>query len=73
MFEDLQNFGVVIKLANTVPNVRQDLRVQGSREAAVNIGHAKEQSQESVLVYNHLLMDLRYKAIEVRSLAIKLL
>jgi hypothetical protein len=41
------------------------LEVQGSREAAINIGHVRKQSQESILIYNHLLIDLRNKATEV--------
>jgi hypothetical protein len=64
-FKDFQNFGIVIELTDTLSNIQQDLRVQGSREAAINIGHTREQSRESVLVYNHFLVDLRNKATEV--------
>jgi hypothetical protein len=64
-FKDFQNFGIVVELTDTVSDVQQDLRIGGSREAAVNIGHAEEQSRESVLVYDYLLIDLRNKAAEV--------
>jgi hypothetical protein len=64
-FKDFQNFGIVVKLTDTVSYVRQDLRIGGSREAAINIGYAGERSRESVLVHDYLLVDLRNKAAEV--------
>jgi hypothetical protein len=40
---------------------------------AIHVGHARERSRESVLVYNHFLVDLRNKTTEVGLLAIELL
>jgi hypothetical protein len=48
MFENLQNFRVVVELADTALDVRQDLRVRSSWEAAIYVGHARERSRESV-------------------------
>ena len=64
-FKDFQDFGVIVKLADTVSNIRQDLRVRGSREAAINVGHTRERSRESVLINNYLLINLRNKVVEV--------
>ena len=71
-FKDLQYFEVVVELVDTVTDIRQDLRVRGSGEAASNVGHTRQRSQESVLINNYFLIDLRNKAAEVGLLTIKL-
>jgi hypothetical protein len=40
---------------------------------AIHVGYARERSRESVLVYDHFLVDLRNETAEVGSLAIELL
>lgn len=61
-FEYLQDLRIIFELINSIVNIRKDLGVRGPYKSVYNVGYTSLRYRETVLVNNHLFVDLRNKA-----------
>lgn len=71
-FEQSEDLFEICKVVIAEGDVRSDLSVSSSREAARNIGHALLRRAETVTIHGQLLVYLRDESVEVFAIPEKL-